>query len=79
MITPTEVEARFAETGLITVLRFAWQGRKHPVTSHGRQWDTPDGRHLLVMTPDERIFELVYDPTHSRWHIAHAPDDRQAA
>ncbi len=79
MTTPTEVEARFAETGLITVLSFAWQGHKHPVTSHGRQWEAPDGRHLLVMTPGERIFELVYEAQSGLWRIARAPEDQQAA
>ncbi len=79
MITPTEVEARFAENGQLTVLSFTWQGRRLPVTSHGRQWEAPDGRRLLVMTPGERVFELVYDPALGAWHIARAPEARGAA
>jgi hypothetical protein len=73
MTTPTEVEARFAEDGQVTLLSFTWRGRRQPVASHGRQWRAEDGRHYLVMTPAEEVFELVFVPLTGLWHIAQAP------
>jgi hypothetical protein len=32
------------------------------VTASGRQWEAPDGRHLLVMAPSEQVYELLYQP-----------------
>ena len=79
MTKTTEVEARFADDGRIIVTNFAWQGRKQAVTGHGRQWDAADGRHLLVMTVGDRVFELVYDRVSGRWEVAKAPKARGAA
>ena len=76
-MTATTVEARFDDSGRITVLSFTWQGRKRPVISHGRQWQAADGRHLLVMTPGERVFELVYAA--GSWRVARGPRGREAA
>ena len=75
----TEVEARFAEDGAIRVLSFTWQGRRQAVTSQGRQWAAADGRHVLVMTPGERVFELVYGQPGGAWTIARAPGGSAAA
>ena len=77
MTAATTVEARFDDTGRITVLSFTWQGRKHPVTSHGRQWEAADGRHLLVMTPGERVFELVYAA--GKWRVVRGPSGPEVA
>jgi hypothetical protein len=75
----TQVEARFAADGGITLRRFAWQRRQYVVTSQGRQWDAADGRHLLVMTAGERVFELVYEEEAGLWRVARAPEERRAA
>ena len=79
MTEPTEVEARFGADGKITVLFFTWRGRRLPVTGEGRAWGADDGFHFLVMTTGERIFELVYHPTSSLWHVAHASEARVIA
>lgn len=79
MTEPTEVEARFAEDGKITVLSFTWRRRKLPVLGGGRQWSADDGFHFLVMTTGEQIFELVYHSTSGLWHIAKAPDRKMVA
>lgn len=79
MTEATEVEARFAEDGHITLLSFTWRGRKRPVLSHGRQWGSEDGFHFLIMTTGDQVFELVFAPLSGLWHIARAPDRRLAA
>lgn len=70
MTDPAEVEARFGEDGKITVLSFAWRGRRLPVTSMGREWESEERHHFLVMTTNERVFELVYESASARWHAA---------
>ena len=79
MSEPTEVEARFGADGKITVLSFAWRGRKLPALSDGRQWSAEDGFHFLVMTTGERIFELVYHSTSGLWEVTKAPEPRAVA
>ncbi len=57
----TEVEVRFDAEGGMTLLSFVWHGARRPVTSQGRQWEDADGRHFLVMTTGDRVFELVWN------------------
>ena len=68
----TEVEVRFDAKGDIIVLSFAWHGARYPVTSQGRQWDTDDGWHILVMTTGDRVFELVWGGR-GPWQVQRAP------
>ncbi len=68
----TEVEVRFDAEGGMTVLSFVWQGARHPVTSQGRQWEAADGRHILVMTTGDRMFELVWDGR-GPWQVLKVP------
>ena len=56
------VEARFEADGKVRVLAFERKGRRVEVTASGRQWEAPDGRHLLVMAPAEQVYELLYQP-----------------
>jgi hypothetical protein len=57
------VEARFETDGTVRVLAFERRGRRTVVAHTGRQWQTEDGRHILVMTPTEKVYELLYRPT----------------
>lgn len=73
MSQATEVEAHFAPDRRITVVSLAWQGRRHVVTDHGRQWEAADGRHVLVMTAGARVFELLHDRAAGTWALVKAP------
>ena len=75
----TEVEARFGDDGRITVRRFAWQRRAYLVLSHGRQWVAEDGRHLLVMTAGERVFEILYEEAAGQWVLVRGPAESGVA
>lgn len=79
MNEPTAVEARFAEDGRLTPLKFTWQGRNLPVVSTGRRQATPDGFRILVMTTQERVFELDYHQATGQWHITRASESRLSA
>jgi hypothetical protein len=73
MPEPTEVEVRVDADGQVTPLAFTWRGQRMSVTGAGRRWVEADGEHILVMTPGERIFELLRSPD-GRWGIVRAPD-----
>ena len=79
MNEPTEVEARFAADGTLTPLKFSWQGRMLPVVSTGRRQATPEGFRALVMTTQERVFELDYNQASGQWHITRASESRLSA
>lgn len=76
---PLEVTAKFGEDGKITPLRFTWKGSDYLVESTGRQWEASDGKHILVMVPDGRIFELVYNPKEVRWLLGRVESGGMAA
>jgi len=74
-LDPVAVEARFDEQGTITPQSFILHGRRHPVSDVGRQWTDDQGqRHFLVMTPPDRIFELVFQPVNLVWRVVFSPD-----
>ena len=66
---PIEVLAQFDIEGVLTPMQFTWHGQVHPVTSTGRRWEDDQGRHILVMTVEERIYELVFAPASGRWYM----------
>jgi hypothetical protein len=69
------VEARFELDGSIRPLNFIWRGHRYRIRSVGRQWDEESKRHFLVMVLGERVYELVYLPTESTWHLSRRPED----
>ncbi len=75
----TQVEVRFNGDGTITIFSFSWQGKQWPVTSMGREWDAPDGRHFLVMTTGERVFELAFEKINFAWRVVGVTEGRGKA
>lgn len=67
------VEVRFEPDGRLRPLAFELGGRRHAVAAVGRQWAESERRHVLVMTPDERIYELVFDPGEGVWEVGRRP------
>jgi hypothetical protein len=73
MAEPIEVEVRVDADGRATPRAFTWRGQRMSVVGVGRRWVEADGEHTLVMTPGERVFELLRLPD-GRWGIVRAPD-----
>ena len=48
---------------------FIWDGREREVKSVESDWLEPGGRHFLVRTQGDRLFELCYDEAADRWLI----------
>ena len=49
--------------------RFNWQDRMYYILEIGRRWQTDDGEHMLVMTPDKQVFELILDSNQADWYL----------
>ena len=69
MPEPTEVEVRVGQGGVITPIRFRWQGVWLQIAQIGRHWSDEAGDHWLVL-PDRpaQVFELIRSPE-ERWQI----------
>jgi hypothetical protein len=73
MDEPIEVEAGLLPNGDVQPRAFRWEGRLHQIAAVGRQW-TEQGEHrFLVMTPDERVFELALLPDAAGWRLRRTP------
>jgi len=76
---PVEVTARFGIDGKIVPLNITWRQKGYKVTSVGRSWENETGRHILVMTPGDRVFELVFVPAECHWYILDLGSDRSTS
>jgi hypothetical protein len=76
---PIEVTARFATDGRVYPQRISWQGSDYLVESVGRNWQDQEGQHFLVMVPDERVLELIFQPEPGLWFLKSLPAGRQLA
>lgn len=79
MMEPVEVTARFDLQGKAYPLKFTWGGRPCAVASTGRRWTDLEGQHILVLSPDGRVFELLFKPSEARWYLNHAAQWRKIA
>jgi len=69
-----EVTVRFDSQGNIIPLNFVWKGRAYRVDSIGRNWKATDGSHILVMTPGNRAYHLVFKAEVGRWYLLRGGD-----
>ncbi len=74
-----EVLARFDAQGNITPMNFTWNAHTYPIESTGRRWQDQHGRHILVMVPGERVFELLFKPQEGRWFLIKIGEGRTLA
>lgn len=72
-----EVKARFSADGNIQPLTINWRGQEYPIASTGRQWQTEDGLHFLVMIPTGRAFEIRFSPAELRWYLIKTQPSQQ--
>lgn len=64
-----DVHALWDPDGYTRPLRFTWHGREWTVHSTGRRWKDDGGEHILCMTPEKMVFELVYHPMQEQWFM----------
>jgi hypothetical protein len=64
---------------LLSPISFRWQGAERPIVSTGRYWHDEKGFHILVMTPEEKVFELVFLPGEMQWYLGNLGEYRNTA
>ena len=67
--TLVRVTATFDESGHTRPEKLELNGRALSVVSIGRQWQTEQGRHILVETGDGARLELLLDRQQLLWRI----------
>ena len=63
------VQAEFRRDGTLHPTSFFLDGRDHRITDWGRQWQEGGSRHFLVMTGDQRVWELIFESATSHWAV----------
>ncbi len=66
---PVNVVFSMNETGRINVEKIIWQGQTYRATGMGRQWDEPEGRHVLTETAGGTRFELQLRRQDFTWRV----------
>ena len=70
-----EVTFRTNTNGKVTPTSFTRQGEIYQVESVGRRWLDDDGQHILVITlPDNRAWEVLYNPDDESWLLIRGHD-----
>jgi hypothetical protein len=64
-----DVTAHFTPDGHVSPVSFTWQGKLYRVDSIGRRWKAKDGLHILVMTPGNRAYHLVFKDADNTWGL----------
>lgn len=74
-----EVTAHFDKDGKVIPLHLVWRGQRYTIDNIGRQWQAPDGLHILGMAPSGRMFELVFVSAENRWLLGKVGPDNMLA
>lgn len=64
-----EITTRFSAEGALIPLDFTLREEKVPVFNIGRQWETKEGRHILVMDARENTYHLFFKLADLSWYI----------
>jgi len=63
-----EVTTRFQVDGSLTPIEFSAAGSTVKVRDVGRQWDREDGRHVLVMDHQNKVYHLLFQLNDLSWY-----------
>lgn len=63
-----DITARFEMDGTLQPIEFSAEGRAVKVQNVGRQWETADGKHVLVMDLRGRTYHLFLQLNDLSWY-----------
>ena len=66
------VTATIDQSGNTTPITLTLQGETHSIISVGRQWETEEGRHILIETAGGERYELQLSRISLVWRIKRA-------
>ncbi len=64
-----EITTRFSKEGKLIPLEFSLGEREIGILNIGRQWDTEDGKHILVMDAQENTYHLFFALADLSWYL----------
>lgn len=64
-----DITTRFSREGKVIPLEFTLGGKTIGILNVGRQWDTEDGKHLLVMDAQENTYHLFFALADLSWYL----------
>jgi hypothetical protein len=64
-----EVTSRCDSQGRIIPVEFVWKRRKYIVGSLGRNWEVKGTYHILVMSPENQVFHLMFNIVTAQWYM----------
>ncbi len=66
------VDCTFSESGTVQIRRIKL-GKSWIGVGQGRQWQDGNGRHVLIMLPNERVSEIILHPDTLVWEMQNEP------
>jgi hypothetical protein len=70
----SDVEATLDGSGQLLPVAFSYEGNRVVVVSYGRQWNTEEAHHYLVMDSQRRVYELAHNRAEDRWVLKRTPE-----
>jgi hypothetical protein len=64
-----DITTRFSREGKLIPLEFTLGDAKIGILNIGRQWETEDGRHILIMDYQEQVYHLFFDLKDLNWYL----------
>ena len=64
-----DITTRFSREGKLIPLDFTLGGEVIGILNIGRQWDTDDGKHILVMDYQENTYHLFFNIPDLSWYV----------
>ena len=64
-----EITTRFKHDGSLVPLEFTLGGKAIQLLNVGRQWETPEGKHILVMDFQETTYHLFFQLSDLGWYL----------
>jgi hypothetical protein len=64
-----DITTRFSREGKLIPLEFTLGEKKIGILNIGRQWETEDGKHILVMDARENTYHLFFALADLNWYL----------
>lgn len=69
MMEEIDITTRFSKEGKLIPLEFTLGEDKILILNIGRQWETEEGKHVLVMDPHQNTYHLFFSLGDMRWYL----------
>jgi len=64
-----EITAKFKRDGSLIPIEFLFEDQSIQILDVGRQWETEDGKHLLVMDFQNQTYHLFFQLQDLSWYL----------